>query len=132
MATEAVSLDRGPLRCGTRRGRGLLCGLGKDVGASRNKTDSTRNADKPFSEFHTSHRSFPARIHSGFWHRNIGSSGHSGAGSAGGRARDFGWLRRGASCGVGSVKQLSAPVSAVLPSAPPSAARVLVPYFFDS
>jgi hypothetical protein len=45
VATEAVVLDDGPLRFGTRRD--LVRGLGEGLGAGRNDTDGTTNADEP-------------------------------------------------------------------------------------
>jgi hypothetical protein len=53
VATEAVVLNGGPLRFGMLRD--LVRGLGEDLGVGRNDNDGTRNADKPFSEFHISH-----------------------------------------------------------------------------
>jgi len=53
VATEAVELNGGPLRFGLLRG--LVRGLGEDLGVGRKDADGTRNADKPSSEFHISH-----------------------------------------------------------------------------
>ena len=52
VATEAVGLNGGPLRFGMLRD--LVRGLGEGLGVGRNDTDGTRNADKPYSEFHIS------------------------------------------------------------------------------
>src|SRR5262249_52230837 len=62
VATEAVGLNGGPLRCGMLRD--LVRGLGEDLGVGRNDTDGTRNADKPASEFHIS--PFQA-VHTEWW-----------------------------------------------------------------
>src|SRR5262249_54000441 len=35
--------------------RHLIRGLGENLGVARKDTDGTRNADKPFSDFHISH-----------------------------------------------------------------------------